>query len=97
MVQPRLDPDVILMDLRMPKLDGLEATRRIRASVGPPSGRRPWIIAITANALASDRGAALKCGMDDFLAKPLQLSVLKQALERAVAGLAARDHLPGAD
>jgi CheY-like chemotaxis protein len=84
--QASLDPDLILMDLRMPGVDGLEATRRIRArpqGEGPPGGRRPWIIAMTANTLASDRTAAFDSGMDDFLAKPLLLESLSSALCRA--------------
>ncbi len=72
----RLAPDVILMDMSMPVLDGLEATRRIRAAGGP----RPWIIALTANAFDSDREACLAAGMDDFLAKPLRKTALLTAL-----------------
>ncbi|GAB0058941.1 Sensor histidine kinase RcsC [Candidatus Magnetaquicoccaceae bacterium FCR-1] len=73
--------DVILMDMRMPLLDGYEATRRIRAwereSPGTPHHR---IIAMTAHALADDEARCLKAGCDAYLAKPLRKSVLLEAL-----------------
>ncbi|MBR9837499.1 MAG: response regulator [Rhodobacteraceae bacterium] len=76
----RIDqPDVVLMDMSMPVLDGLAATRAIRASDQP----QPWIIALTANAFDSDREACLATGMDDFLGKPLRKSALLAALARA--------------
>jgi CheY-like chemotaxis protein len=61
-------PDLIFMDMSMPEMDGLEATKRIRAS----RGIQPHIIALTANAFASDREACFAAGMDDFLAKPVK-------------------------
>jgi CheY-like chemotaxis protein len=70
--------DVIFMDVQMPELDGLEATRRIRAR----SGRSPWIVALTAHALEDDRRQCLAAGMNDFLSKPVQLAELTAALER---------------
>ncbi|KEF43357.1 MAG: hypothetical protein ER33_01025 [Cyanobium sp. CACIAM 14] len=81
-------PDLILMDVRMPHVDGLEATRRIRALRA--TGPRPWIVAMTANALPSDRAAALESGMDDFLAKPVLLEDLSRALDRARDALRSR-------
>ncbi|KAB2541163.1 histidine kinase [Salipiger aestuarii] len=72
-------PDVILMDMSMPVLDGIAATRSIRAL----DGAQPWIIALTANAFASDRAACMDAGMDDFLCKPLRKSALLAALARA--------------
>ncbi len=75
--------DVVLMDVRMPGLDGPETTRRIRAEA--PASRQPRIAALTANVMKEDREACLAAGMDDFLAKPLRLRVLAEALERAAA------------
>jgi GAF domain-containing protein/DNA-binding response OmpR family regulator len=72
--------DVVLMDIQMPELDGLEATRRIRAR-WPDHG--PRIVAMTANALAEDREASLAAGMDDYLAKPIRVDELTAALERS--------------
>ncbi len=72
--------DVILMDMEMPVLDGCEATRRIRATA---SAERPWIIALTANAMSADRNRAFASGMNDFVTKPIRLSELSTALQRA--------------
>jgi CheY-like chemotaxis protein len=70
--------DLILMDLHMPDIDGLETTRRIRAL---ESGERTPIVALTANAFAEDREAALKAGMDGFLVKPLDRAQLRAILD----------------
>ena len=75
----RQDYDVILMDLQMPDLDGLAATAAIRAL---PLTVRPWIIAVTAEAMEGDRDRCLANGMDDYLSKPLTLPRLAQRLER---------------
>ena len=66
----------------MPEMDGLEATRRINAEW--PADRRPRIVAMTANALASDRDECLAAGMDDYVAKPIRLEELTAALARCV-------------
>ncbi|HEY4299531.1 MAG TPA: response regulator, partial [Candidatus Didemnitutus sp.] len=71
--------DVVLMDMEMPVMDGCEATRRIRET---RSRVRPWIIALTANAMNSDRHRALAAGMNDFVPKPIRLGDLKAALDR---------------
>lgn len=82
-----LDPDVIVMDVQMPRLDGLGATRRIRRNCGDQ--QRPWIMALTAGATVADRAEALDAGMNDFLTKPLQLERLREALDRARRGFRA--------
>jgi CheY-like chemotaxis protein len=76
----RQDYDVILMDVQMPEMDGLETARRITAD--PPRGKRPHIIAITANVLRADRDACLAAGMEDYLSKPILLEDLRAALLR---------------
>jgi signal transduction histidine kinase len=91
-----LRPDVILMDVQMPGLDGLEACRRIRAAAG--AAQPPWIIALTADAMAGDRDRVMAAGMNDYLTKPLRVQELVAALGRAHAGLhppEAGDGLPG--
>jgi GAF domain-containing protein/CheY-like chemotaxis protein len=75
----RDDFDVVLMDVQMPELDGLEATRRIRARW---PDRPVKIVAMTANALAGDREACLAAGMDDYISKPVRAAELTAALER---------------
>jgi PAS domain S-box-containing protein len=73
--------DVVLMDVQMPELDGLDATRQICARWPPDT--RPRIIAMTANAMAEDREACFAAGMDDYVAKPIRPDALAQALSRA--------------
>lgn len=72
--------DVILMDIQMPEMDGIEATRQICNLY--PENRRPYIIAMTANAMPGDREICLNAGMNDYLSKPIRLETLKQALQR---------------
>jgi CheY-like chemotaxis protein len=72
--------DVILMDIQMPEMDGLEATRQIRT--GLAATNQPYIIAMTAAAMQLNREKCLEAGMDDFLAKPARLEDLAQALKR---------------
>ncbi len=74
--------DVVLMDVQMPELDGLEAARRICAH-WTERRDRPWIIAITANAMQGDREACLAAGMDDYISKPIKTEELAAAMERA--------------
>lgn len=84
--------DLILMDMRLPGFDGLEATRRIRELPGP-AGQTP-ILALTANCSEEDRRACLEAGMSDFLAKPLDADALSSALARWTQ-LAKPGHAPG--
>ncbi len=80
----RRDFDLILMDIQMPNMDGLEATRRIRAS----GGRHVPIVAMTAYAMVGDRERFLEAGMDDYIAKPVDLDELNQVLARVMASRA---------
>ncbi len=82
-----LDPDLVFMDMSMPVLSGIDATRRIRES----TGRQPVIIALTANAFASDRKACLDAGMNGFLSKPVSRTDLLTALRDCGEGRAAAE------
>ncbi|MBK8934167.1 MAG: PAS domain S-box protein [Chloroflexi bacterium] len=70
--------DVILMDIQMPEMDGLEATRQICARL--PEGERPYIIAMTANAVKGDRERYLATGMNDYISKPVRIAAIAEAL-----------------
>jgi PAS domain S-box-containing protein len=72
--------DIVLMDIQMPKLDGITATKRIRAHEAGRSARRTAILALTANTLVDDRYACFEAGMDGFLVKPLDRDKLSDAL-----------------
>jgi CheY-like chemotaxis protein len=76
--------DLILMDVQMPEMDGIEATRRIRA-LGAEAGSQP-IVALTANAMQGDRESYLAAGMSDYLAKPIIASNLFETLNRVLDG-----------
>ncbi len=75
--------DVILMDVQMPEMDGLEASRRLNAQY--PRDARPRIIAMTANAMQGDREMCLAAGMDDYLTKPIRVQELVAALGKTRA------------
>ncbi len=75
--------DVVLMDVQMPEMDGLEASRRITGQWSP--GKRPRIVAMTANAMQGDREMCLAAGMDDYITKPIRVDQLVEALMRVPA------------
>ena len=74
--------DLILMDCHMPEMDGLEATREIRAREASSSRKRMPIVALTANAMTQDREECLNAGMDDHLSKPFSMQTMKDTLAR---------------
>ena len=85
-VRASLEPDaecfdMVLMDVHMPELDGLDATRKIRA-MAQPGVKLPPIVALTANAFSEDRARCLEAGMSDYLAKPFERSDLERVLTR---------------
>ena len=80
--------DVILMDVQMPEMDGLEATRQIRQQMTI----QPIIIAMTANAIQGDREECLEAGMDDYISKPVILEVLVSTLEKWALAISERSY-----
>jgi CheY-like chemotaxis protein len=75
--------DLVFMDVQMPDMDGYETARRIRAA--DPGSRKPWIVALTAHAMAEVREKCLEAGMDDYLTKPVRRDMLREALDRFAA------------
>jgi len=75
--------DVILMDIQMPEMDGLETTRKVRSM----SGRQPFIIAMTAYAMEGDRELCLEAGMDEYIRKPIKIEELQNVLASVERGL----------
>ena len=76
--------DLVLMDVQMPEMDGLEATRRIVATV--PVERRPWIVAMTANAMDGDRERCIEAGMKGYISKPIRVDELVDAVLMTPSG-----------
>ncbi len=70
--------DLVFMDVQMPEMDGLTATRFIRANFTI----QPYIVAMTANAMAEDRDICLQAGMDDYLSKPMKLNEMIAVIEK---------------
>ncbi|MBC8065200.1 MAG: response regulator [Chlorobia bacterium] len=83
-------PDLILMDMSLPILDGWEATRQLKAD---PATKRIPVIALTAHAMSSDREKALEAGCDDYDTKPVELPRLLEKIEALLAKTAARETL----
>jgi two-component system sensor histidine kinase/response regulator len=81
--------DVVLMDIQMPEMDGLEATRRIREEERSNGGHLP-IIALTANAIQGDRDLCLKGGMDAYVAKPVRICQLLGAIDEVLCAAGAQ-------
>ncbi|MEK7809996.1 MAG: response regulator [Chloroflexota bacterium] len=77
----RQEYDLILMDVQMPEMDGLEATRQIRSQYA--AHKQPRIVAMTANAMQGDREECLAAGMNDYISKPIKVAELMKALERS--------------
>ncbi|SDC43840.1 PAS domain S-box-containing protein [Paenibacillus sp. UNCCL117] len=72
--------DIVFMDMQMPQMDGLEATKRIKQSM--PLHRCPFIVAVTANALSGDRERCIAAGMDEYIAKPTKLEVVSSMIQK---------------
>jgi CheY-like chemotaxis protein len=85
-------PDVILLDLGLPEIDGWECARRLKAD---PATRDIPIIALTAHAMIGDRQKALEAGCDEFDTKPIDLASLMEKLTRLLARASRRDHGTG--
>ncbi|MCH5374335.1 MAG: response regulator, partial [Planctomycetes bacterium] len=85
--------DLVLMDIQMPEMDGIQATRLIRAAEQSTGGHIP-IIAMTAHALKGDREQCLEAGMDGYIAKPVYARELHQAIEDVLKTRCRRDCAP---
>jgi CheY-like chemotaxis protein len=70
--------DIIFMDVQMPEMDGLAATKHIYEQLSPE--KRPWIIAMTANAMDGDREVCIAAGMNDYVTKPIRIEALEKVL-----------------
>ncbi len=88
------DYDLILMDVMMPEMSGEEATQMIRQTL--PKERQPRIVALTANAMTGDRERLLQGGMDDYLAKPIEIEALVRALSQSQKTAVNNQSLPAA-
>jgi CheY-like chemotaxis protein len=87
--------DVVLMDVQMPEMDGLEASRRITARWKPHE--RPRIVAMTANAMQGDREACIAAGMDDYVTKPIRVESVVVAADHGGRREFAPDHRAGVE
>jgi len=87
--------DMVFMDIQMPEMDGLEATRRIQADL--PEHQQPIIVAVTANALQGDRERCLKEGMHDYISKPIRIDMIKDTIVRWSQKIKEREHIPAVE
>lgn len=87
--------DVVLMDVQMPEMDGLEATRLIRKQ-SPEQQSRPWVVAMTANAMQGDREMCLQAGMNDYVAKPIRIEHVVASLKKSWDSLQGKTCEPAA-
>lgn len=78
---------LILMDICMPEMDGLDATREIRHTTGSPV--QPWIVAVTAHAILGDKEKCLAAGMNDYVTKPISVKAIAAAIDRCQQSLVA--------
>lgn len=76
---------LILMDICMPEMDGLDATRQIRNTTGSPI--QPWIVAVTAHAILGDKEKCLAAGMNDYVTKPISVKTIAAAIDRCQKSL----------
>ncbi|HEX5804482.1 MAG TPA: response regulator [Azospira sp.] len=90
----RQNYDIVLMDVHMPEMDGLEATRRLKVRYAEAGA--PRVIAMTANAMPGDREKCLAAGMDDYVSKPIELDDIRAVLRRAACPAAAPTSVPAA-
>ncbi|NEP84702.1 MAG: response regulator [Okeania sp. SIO3B3] len=81
MALERVPYDLVLMDVQMPEMDGLEATQHICEKYGNELDKRPAIVAMTAGAMEGDREICLQTGMDDYISKPVKVEALQEVLE----------------
>jgi two-component system sensor histidine kinase/response regulator len=92
----RLRYDIVLMDVQMPDMDGLEATRRLRRHPDPSIASMP-VVGLTANAMPNDRQACFDSGMDDFLTKPVERAKLLEKVQRSARRRTSKTSLPWSD
>jgi len=83
--------DIVLMDVHMAPIDGIETSQRIRSGVAGERSRNLYIIAVTAHALDEDRRRCMEAGMDDYVTKPLTLERLNDALKSAAETILSRE------
>ncbi|MFW1677092.1 CHASE domain-containing protein [Pontibacter sp. JAM-7] len=86
--------DLVFMDMQMPEMDGLEATRRLRSGAVAGADSRVPVVAMTANAMEGDKQRCLQAGMDDYIAKPIEPAALQRVLQQWLSGQAVKSVEP---